>query len=188
MILAAYEGTPFSHRKFHAAVECEFVGYWLSYRESAAGISLKRMRWVLDWIDNAQANNRFITGRRFAEFLGRLNFVSRVLTWIKPFLAPLYAFDAVLQKGAVARIPEMVFVSLMYIREQLAESKGQGLHSVLHDWRAPRETFRADAKCETNLVVLGGYSLERGMSLDGGTLVLSCCGAGGSTLSLQGWW
>ena len=80
----------------------------------------------------------------------------------QPFLAPLYAFDAVLQKGTVARIPELVFVALLYIREQLAESKG--LHSVLQDWRAPREAFRTDAKCENNLVVLGGYSLECGMS------------------------
>ena len=164
MILAAYEllGTPFSYKKFHGGVECEFVGYWLSYRESAAGISSKRTRWVTDWIDSAEANNWYVTGRRFAEFLGRLNFVSRVLTWVKPFLAPLYAFDAVLQKGTVARIPELVFVALHYIREQLAESRG--LHSVLQDWRAPREAFRTDAKCECNLVVLGGYSLECGMS------------------------
>ena len=35
MILVAYEllGTPFSYKKFHGGVECEFVGYWLSYRE-----------------------------------------------------------------------------------------------------------------------------------------------------------
>ena len=164
MILAAYEllGTPFSYRKFHGGVECEFVGYWLSYKESAAGISSKRTRWVTDWIDNAEASNWFVTGRRFGEFLGRLNFVSRVLTWVKPFLAPLYAFDAVLRKGTVARIPEMVFIALLYIREQLADSRG--LHSVLQDWRAPREAFRTDAKCENNLVVLGGYSLEHGMS------------------------
>ena len=122
MILVAYEllGTPFSYKKFHGGVECEFVGYWLSYRESAAGISSKRTRWVTDWIDSAEADNWYVTGRRFAEFLGRLNVVSRVLTWVKPFLAPLYAFDAVLQKGTVARIPELVFVALHYIREQLS--------------------------------------------------------------------
>ena len=59
------------------------MGYWLSYKESAAGISSKRTRWVTDWIGSVEANNWFVTGRRcFAQFLGRLNFVSRVLTWV----------------------------------------------------------------------------------------------------------
>eukprot|EP00439_Symbiodinium_sp_Y106_P051504 s3800_g6.t2 len=109
-----------------------------------------------------KANNWFVTGRRcFAQsWEAQLCFESFDLG--QPFLAPLYAFDAVPQKGTVARIPELVFVALLCIRKQLAESKG--LHSVLQDWRAPREAFRTDAKCENNLVVLGGYSLECGMS------------------------
>jgi hypothetical protein len=31
--------------------------------------------------------------RRFNEFVGRVAFVSRVLVWLKPFMAPLYSID-----------------------------------------------------------------------------------------------
>ena len=47
--------------------------------------------------------------------------------------------------------------SLHLIREQLEMS--QGMQSVLQEWKAPREAFRADAKCERGRVVLGGWLL-----------------------------
>ena len=148
MALAAYElmGTPFAYHKFKGGLEVEFVGYSLSYKHACAGISPKRTAWVLGWIEEVKGNNWFVQGRRLHEFLGRLNFVARVLTWIKPFLAPIYAFNAVLKRGTVARLPEMVYLTLIFISEQLEASKG--MQSVLQEWMAPRETFRADAKCE----------------------------------------
>ena len=159
MALAAYElvGTPFAYHKFRGGLEVEFVGYCLSYKHSCAGISPKRTSWVMCWIDEVKGNNWFVQGRRLHEFLGRLNFVARVLTWIKPFLSPIFAFNAVLRKGTVARLPEMVHLSLLFIREQLELS--QGMQSVLQEWKAPREAFRADAKCEQGRVVLGGWLL-----------------------------
>ena len=70
---------------------------------------------MISWIDEVKGNNWFVQGRRLHEFLGRLNFVARVLTWIKPFLSPIFAFSAVLKKGTVARLPEMVHLSLLFI-------------------------------------------------------------------------
>ena len=161
MALAAYElmGTPFAYHKFKGGLEVEFVGYSLSYKHACAGISPKRTAWVLGWIEEVKGNNWFVQGRRLHEFLGRLNFVARVLTWIKPFLAPIYAFNAVLKRGTVARLPEMVYLTLIFISEQLEASKG--MQSVLQEWMAPRETFRADAKCERGRIVLGGWLLGR---------------------------
>ena len=43
------------------------------------------------------------------------------------------------------------------VREQLEVS--QGMQSVLQEWKAPREAFRADAKRERGRVVLGGWLL-----------------------------
>ena len=165
MALAAYElvGTPFAYHKFRGGLEVEFVGYCLSYKHSCAGISPKRTSWVISWIDEVKGNNWFVQGRRLHEFLGRLNFVARVLTWIRPFLSPIFAFNAVLKKGTVARLPEMVHLSLLFIREQLEVS--QGMQSVLQEWKAPREAFRADAKCERGRVVLGGW-LQLGSDCD----------------------
>ena len=161
MASAAYElvGTPVAYHKFRGGLEVEFVGYFLSYTHSCAGISPKRTSWVIGWIDEVKSNNWFVQGRRLHGFLGRLNFVARVLTWIKPFLSPIFAFNAVLKKGTVARLPEMVHLSLLFIREQLEMS--QGMQSVLQEWKAPHEAFRADAKCERGRIVLGGWLLGR---------------------------
>ena len=60
----------------------EFIGFFLSYEKSCAGVSKKRLTWIIEWIDKAEGSGWFATGRRFSEFLGRLNFVvgSLVLT------------------------------------------------------------------------------------------------------------
>ena len=142
----------------------EFIGYYLSYETFSAGLSPKRVKWVLEWIGNAEKNNWYVTGRGFSEFLGRLNFVARLLSWIRPFLAPLFAFNAVLRRGTVARLPAMAFISLCYVRDELKSSNG--LQSVKQTWLAPRESFRTDAKCETGRVVLGGWSTKAGLGLD----------------------
>ena len=117
MIVAAYLaiGTPFSFHKFRGGLVAEFIGYYLSYEIFSAGLSPKRVKWVLEWIESAEKNNWYVTGRGFSEFLRRLNFVAR----IRPFLAPLFAFNAVLHRGTVARLPAMAFISLRYIKGEL---------------------------------------------------------------------
>ena len=145
MILAAYllVGTPFAFHKFKGGLTAEFIGYFISYEGSSTGISPKRLAWVLTWIEEVERNNWMVTGRRFSEFLGRLNFVARLLSWIRPFLSPLFAFNAVLHRSTVARVPEMVFISLMFVRDELRTARG--MQSVKQEWLAPREAFRTDA-------------------------------------------
>ena len=154
-------GTPFAFHKFKGGVAVEFIGFFLSYEKSCAGVSKKRLTWIVEWIDKAEGSGWFATGRRFSEFLGRLNFVGRLLTWLRPFLAPLFSFNAVLHRGTVARMPAMVHLSLLYIRGEL--KRVGGLQTVRQMWLAPRESFRAEAKCEHNRVVLGGWSLQNGL-------------------------
>ncbi len=78
--------TPFGCHKFSGGLSVAFVGYQLQYDSCQVGISDRRGRWLLEWIDKAQANSFVVASRDFAEFLGRLGFVSQVLVWIKPHL------------------------------------------------------------------------------------------------------
>ncbi|OLP90151.1 hypothetical protein AK812_SmicGene28324 [Symbiodinium microadriaticum] len=95
MMIAAYEavGTPFAYRKFRGGLHIVFFGYHLSYDSWSAGLSEKPCRWVIDWIDRAEANGWMVLGRHFIELTGRLTFVGQVL-----------------------RMPLLVLIALVYIR------------------------------------------------------------------------
>ena len=114
--ILAYEimGTPFAYHKFRGGLNVEYVGYQMEYDRQVAGISKKRAEWVIKWIDDAERNGWMVQGRSFIEFTGRLSFVARVVTWIKPFLAPLFAWTSVLARGTVTRVPTLVFISLIF--------------------------------------------------------------------------
>ena len=93
--------------------------------------------------------------RRFDEGLGRLNFAARVLVWIKPYLAPMFAWGSAVPGGAALSPPSLVRLVAVFILHVLR----QGAH------RAPcaspelalGECFRTDAKCEENVVTLAGW-------------------------------
>ena len=119
--ILAYEvmGTPFSYRKFKGGLSVDYVGYRLEYDRHVAGISTKRAEWILQWIDTLERNGWMVQGRAFIEFTGRLSFVARVVTWLKPFMAPLFAWSSVLARGTVMRVPVLVYVTLRFLKEQL---------------------------------------------------------------------
>ena len=160
MMIAAYEaiGTPFAYHKFKGGLRIDFIGYHLSYDSWSAGLSEKRCRWVVDWIDRAEANGWMVLGRHFIELTGRLTFVGQVLRWMKPFLSPLHSWAAVLARGTVARMPLLVHVALVYIRSQLCKGR-RLLQPALAQTAKPKQAFRTDAKCADGYVVLGGWAL-----------------------------
>ncbi|CAE7254008.1 unnamed protein product [Symbiodinium microadriaticum] len=160
MMIAAYEaiGTPFAYHKFKGGLRIDFIGYHLSYDSWSAGLSEKRCRWVVDWIDRAEANGWMVLGRHFIELTGRLTFVGQVLRWMKPFLSPLHSWAAVLARGTVARMPLLVHVALVYIRSQLCKGR-RLLQPALAQAAKPKQAFRTDAKCADGYVVLGGWAL-----------------------------
>ena len=163
LLLAAYEvaGTPFNYAKFKGGHEAEFVGYFLSYADHRAGISERRCRWVLDWIASVERDRWMVLGRNLAEFVGRMTFVGRLVGWVRPFLAPLYAWKAFLNRGTTARAPEAVYLSLCYLRDHFAVLS----HTVRICQVKPycQQAFRTDAKCEKGRIVLGGWSLMKGL-------------------------
>ena len=87
----AYEliGTPCGYHKFKGGYASEFVGFHIRYDLAEVGVSTKRGEWLLSRITNARANKFVIPARDFAEFLARLGFISQLVTWLKPHLAPL---------------------------------------------------------------------------------------------------
>ena len=106
MCLAAYElvGTPFAYRKFRGGTVVDFVGYEISYTDWRAGISERRCSWLVKWILEAEQADWIVVGRSVIELAGRLSFVARLLTWIKPFLSPLHSWCAVLARGTAVRM------------------------------------------------------------------------------------
>ena len=92
-------GTPFAYHKFKGGPLVAFVGYELDYGSRLVGLSDARGRWLSEWISEVGKSRLVVQVRRFSEFLGRLGFVSRVVYWIKPHLAPLYAWASVASKS-----------------------------------------------------------------------------------------
>lgn len=160
--ILAYElvGTPFGYHKFKGGFSSEFVGFHLRYDQKQVGIADKRGAWLVAWIDEAASKKFVVATRDFAEFLGRLGFVSQVITWLKPHLAPLYAWSAVCARGTVGKLPETVIITLQYIGMELKEKRY--MVSALRPVRFDSEMFRTDAKCTDNAVVLGGWELSTG--------------------------
>ena len=157
MWLACFEmfGTPFAYKKFRGGLTSAFVGYELSYPDQRVGISESRGQWILKWVAEARASKFVVSVRRFAEFLGRLGFVSRLLVWLKAHLAPLYSWRAAVNESSVARMPDTVILTLEYLDLTFRDMS----FKVAAARTTKREgvAFRTDAKCADGYVVLGGW-------------------------------
>ena len=104
LILQEMIGVPFAYHKFRGKTLVAFIGYELDYGSRLVGLSEARGAWVRSWVEEARKARFVVSVRRFAEFLGRLGFVARVVYWIKPHLAPLYAWAAAASKSHMAKI------------------------------------------------------------------------------------
>ena len=148
-------GTPFGYHKFKGGLVSNFVGFHLRYDLCQVGISDKRGEWLCGWVDQVSSKNFVVATRDFSEFLGRLGFVSQLLTWMKPHLAPLYSRAAAMAPGTVGRLPETVILTILYIASELRRK------SFLVSAKVPEqfgsEVFRTDAKCTDVEVVIAGW-------------------------------
>ena len=153
-------GIPFSYKKFTGGFQMDYVGFWMDYTRFELGLSEKRTSWIIRFVDEMEVNGWLVGVRRCQEFHGRLGFTAQILPWIRPLLAPGYAWLAAVGKTATLKLPELVAMICVYIRCKL---KG-GLRKIPCGIRelGLGELFRTDAKCEDGLVVLGGWSLLQG--------------------------
>ena len=132
----------------------------VGFQECRLGISAKRGRWLLDFMEEMSKSNRTVSMRRLGEFLGRLGFVARVLVWLKAHLAPLYSWSSALDRSTVATAPKLVWLVLRFLSKQLDTSNF--LYSALRPLKISAEVFRTDAKCADHYIVLGGVELGSG--------------------------
>ena len=168
--LLAYEmaGTPFGYHKFKGGFASEFVGFQIRYDKTEVGISAKRGDWIIQWINKAEQNRFVVQAREFTEFLRRLGFISQLLTWLKPHLAPLFSWSAVTAAGTVCRLPDTVILTLLYISKEF--SRETFLVSARRPTCSEGDQFRTDAKCTDTYIVLAGWELstKRWFALRGG--------------------
>ena len=151
-------GTPFSFKKFRGGFRVPFVGFELDYSTWQVGMSDSRGAWIVSWIKDARSKRFVVQVRLFREFLGRLGFVSRIVVWIKPHLAPLYAWSSAVSKSTVAKLPETVILTLLYLEKTLDEFTFK-----VNPCRKPTHQvagFRTDAKCADGYVVIAGWELS----------------------------
>ena len=156
----AYElvGTPFGYHKFKGGFSSEFVGFCMRYDIAEVGISSKRGDWLVTWISKLAEQKYVVASRDFVEFLGRLSFVAQLLTWLKPHLAPLFAWSSVIARSTVGRLPETIIVTLRYILLELRAETF--MVSTRRPVKHVGDQFRTDAKCSDGLVVLAGWELK----------------------------
>eukprot|EP00435_Cladocopium_sp_Y103_P007644 s5608_g2.t1 len=158
--LLAFEviGTPFGYHKFKGGFSSDFVGFHLRYDKNQVGITTKRGTWLADWIRSLESKRFIVAARDFSEFLGRLGFVAQLLVWLKPHLAPLFAWGAVASPGLVGRLPDTVILTLKYI---LAEMDSEEfMVSAQRPVYFSSEQFRTDAKCTDDFIVIAGWELK----------------------------
>ena len=150
-------GTPFSYKKFRGGFTMDYVGYWLDYSRFEMGMSERRTAWLVEFIDRLEADQWLVMARRYQEFPGRLGFAAQVLPWLRPLLAPGYAWLAAIGKATTVKVPEMLALVCIFIRKKFLG----GLRKIrcVESESYLGEVFRTDAKCEDGLVVLGGWTL-----------------------------
>ena len=105
-------------------------------------------------------NKYVITGYAFAELVGRLGFASQAVPWIRPLLAPLYAWGSKFKGGTVSRVPDLVGHTLQLIKQRF--ERGLYRVSCCSPQVGREEAFRTDAKCAEGLVVVGGWAVQDG--------------------------
>ena len=155
LVLYLMAGTPFAWKKFKGGARIAFIGYELDYAARLVGLSKVRGDWLVQWIKSARESKYVVQTKKFAEFLGRLGFVSRVVYWLKPHLAPLYAWSSATHRCSVGKLPDTVILTLLYIEEALVAKDYKVSPSRVD--LSDKPLFFTDAKCEDGLVVLGGW-------------------------------
>ena len=151
-------GTPFSWRKFRGGIALDYVGFWTDYGRFRIGLSEKRAAWVIKTISELEASQYMMTGRAFAELLGRLGFAAQAVPWLRPLLGPLYVWESMLTPFMAARLPALVILTMKLLMERF--SRGEFTSECWSPQPSTAEAFRTDAKCETGRIVLGGWELR----------------------------
>ena len=168
LLLLLALGVPFRWDKFRGGTAVEWVGFWIDLWEGEIGISEKRAAWLISWMRYRIGEGR-ADMRDFTAVLGRLCFTMGPVDFLRPFIAPLFAWASAVGPRGQHLLPWSVLFLLSFLAKEL---EGEGRTTKIHRIRADLGlAFRADAKAEGHIVRVGGWECVGGAQVGGGTLV-----------------
>ena len=147
-------GFPFRWNKFKGGTDVDWIGYRVEVRVYAVGISERRAIWLARWL-RARLDEGVVDMSDLEAVVGRLCFALGPLEYLRPFIAPLYAWlSAVNHRGKMAIPWSIAFIFSYFVRE--FEGSGR-MMTIRPTEQYVGEAFRADAKAEGQCVVIGGW-------------------------------
>jgi hypothetical protein len=153
---------PIKWAKTRGGLRCEFVGYLFLWESLQGGLSERRTDWLVAWTKKV-ADDGIIVARDLRAGLGRLAFSAALLRFLLPFLGPFYAWVAVMPDSAAWPLPDALVILLGWIGKQLVRR-----HLVDLRLKAPQflgRFFKADARAEGEIVVVGGFEMYPNVNL-----------------------
>ena len=101
--------------------------------------------------------------------LGRFCFAMGPLDFLRPFLAPIFAWTAAVNNSGKLMVPWSVGFLLKFLSDQLG---GEGRLQVVQLSGADiGDAFRSDAKAEGSLIRVGGWECRGGKKAERGKVV-----------------
>jgi hypothetical protein len=157
-VLAAL-GVPWRWDKGRGGTEVDWIGYWADLWQGHLGISERRAQWMAQWMSK-QTSAGSTNMADFTAVLGRLCFAMGPLEFLRPFIAPLFAWAAAVGPRGTVQLPW----SVTFIQKFLeAEFSGPGrIEAIRLTTRDLGIAFRADAKAEGQCVRIGGWECLNG--------------------------
>ena len=152
-------GFPFKWRKFRGGFQVDWIGYHIDLDRRALGISPRRASWLTNWMSRQMENGK-VDLKDFAAVLGRLSFSMGPLAYLRPFIAPMYAWSAAVGDRGCLPLPWSIRFLFCYIIREI--ENGGAMQKVIAVRRDLGEAFRSDAKAEGQEVTIGGWECADG--------------------------
>ena len=150
-------GFPFKWAKQRGGQKVEWIGLYTDYATFRLGLSPRRSAWMCNWVGSLAASGK-VTQKVFEQGLGRVGFSASALLWERPFLGPLYSWNAAVRgKRGTLKIPAMLRAILLFLADRI--KAGGDLHTPppLGGPDGEHLLFFTDAKATEHSAWIGGY-------------------------------
>jgi hypothetical protein len=153
-------GVPWRWDKGRGGTEVDWIGYWVDLWKGRLGISVRRAEWLAEWMAR-QTREGATDMADFVAVLGRLCFAMGPLEYLRPFIAPLFAWAAAVGPRGRSQLPwSITFILKLLEMELRGEGRVEEIRPMTKDLGV---AFRADAKAEGQCVRIGGWECIGGI-------------------------
>ena len=152
-------GYPFNFKKFRGGDLVQWIGLEVNLSDYAVGISKSRAAWLRNWVAGVLAEGR-VEVRDLVAVLGRFCFAMGPLEYLRPFLAPVFAWTAAVSGAGKLLLPWSIGFLLKFLADEL-DGTGR-MYEIQLPGADVGEAFRSDAKAEGSTVVVGGWECRGG--------------------------